>query len=594
MDKQLLLDGMNCSSFEIGREYEYADNESHYTFVFYRSADVPSMFIDTLSDSMKSIHEDNNNEERSDLSVYLPDGSLDSSFSGGSLKGRGNGTRIFGNSYQTKRPYTLKLPAAAEILGMPEASNWVLLANATDETNLRNRIIYEIADEVWPDGGHNSAWVDLYLNGEYSGLYLLSEKAESGENRLDIDLDAGDFLCKIELPRRFEELRNGFFTDCGRAVEVCEPRAMSDTEYNRIISLVNEMEQSLVSGGDLKLKANIDLDSWANRYIIDEISTNIDADSASSYFYYKDGVFYAGPLWDYDLSLGNHFDWEKTDGNPCIFVAKPHNQFSQPGSSYYLSLCDNESFMQRVAELYSQDYMPVLEDLYSGGINELAESIDGALKMDKQRWIANIPYKGESPDDIEKYLAVRSEFLHSAWVDGVKYHSIRVDPAAQNPRFFSVKDGECFDPALLQDYDCLWLDAQTGESYDFSQAVKDDVYIRAQTEAVYYEEENLGDGPNIRETLTVLSIIALLVVFAVLLMVDLRQRRQERKCAKTPAQEISFMHFRSFVKFINKYAYWLAGSILFLLLLLFGLRFYIPGMPGFYIENAYGNEKISI
>ena len=65
------------------------------------------------------------------------------------------------------------------------------------------------------------------------------------------------------------------------------------------------MEEIIFSGEDLRNSTIIDLDSWIRRYLIDEISGNVDSDHASSYFYYTDGLFYAGPVWDYDLAFGN-------------------------------------------------------------------------------------------------------------------------------------------------------------------------------------------------------------------------------------------------------------------------------------------------
>ena len=181
-------------------------------------------------------------------------------------------------------------------------------------------------------------------------------------------------------------------------------------------------------------------------------------------------------------------------------------------------------------------YLPVLKELSSGDITELAKGIEGAWEMDRQRWLANIPYKGERAEDIESFLSARTEFLSSAWVDGVNYHNIRVYPADKAPLFFSVKDGENFDSELLQGYDCLWLDALSGKEYDFSQAVTDDVYLYSEAESApiesdaeeaYTELENPGLG--IREKLTVLSIIAMFAIFATLLTVDIRQQMQERR-----------------------------------------------------------------
>jgi hypothetical protein len=69
-------------------------------------------------------------------------------------------------------------------------------------------------------------YVDLYLNGEYSGLYLLVEKLEVADARLTLDSARGDFLCKFDLEFRRDTLRNPFLTNAGRTVELTYPETL--------------------------------------------------------------------------------------------------------------------------------------------------------------------------------------------------------------------------------------------------------------------------------------------------------------------------------------------------------------------------------
>ncbi len=107
------------------------------------------------------------------------------------VKGRGNTTWAF-----NKKPYAIKLGSKAEVLGMPKHKRWVLLANAIDMSMMRNIVGFEIAKivfnrngvansrgNVWTPRGHS---VELVLNGEHKGNYLLCEQIKIDENRVDI------------------------------------------------------------------------------------------------------------------------------------------------------------------------------------------------------------------------------------------------------------------------------------------------------------------------------------------------------------------------------------------------------------------------
>lgn len=526
---EALSDGMDCSAFEAGEEYRLVTSRYTKTLIFFPSANVPAMFVTTASGGMDYIHRDKNYEESAAVTIYLPDGSVDSGYSMAKLKGRGNSTWLY-----EKKPYALALPELSRPLGMSAGANWVLLANATDGSNLHNKLVFDMVNQVWPVAGQESAWVELYLNGEYAGLYLLCEKVESGENRLDMDSAAGDFLCKIELSERLGQLRNGFTTRSGRAVEICEPRELSDARRERIEALVNELEKTIVSGEDLSLCGNLDLDSWARRYITDEISANVDSDKASAYFYYKDGKFYAGPVWDFDLSFGNNLGGDKRYSNPGIFVARPHEQFSSPGYSWYRSLCENPSFTERVAQIYEQDYLPVLEQLCAGELTALAAGIERASERNYLRWGDMFSPERESADELAGYISARADFLRSAWTDGQVRHNFRADTAEHGVMIFTVKDGETFADGLPEEEGMVWFDAKTGAPYDFAAPVTEDVYIYAQAELEAPVETVTEAAPialTIREKITILSIFAMLAVFAALFAADYRQRWQERRRA---------------------------------------------------------------
>ena len=93
---------------------------------------------------------------------------------------RGNTT-----ANQNKKPWKIKLDKKTELFGFPKSKHWVLLANYFDESNLRNKLAYDFANEIGSKG-MKSTWVECFLNGEWQGLYLLCEQIRIDKNRVEI------------------------------------------------------------------------------------------------------------------------------------------------------------------------------------------------------------------------------------------------------------------------------------------------------------------------------------------------------------------------------------------------------------------------
>ena len=108
--------------------------------------------------------------------------------------------RVRGNWTATldKKPYTFALKNQENLLGMGEGCNWNLLANATDGSYIRNKLARDLAYECINTYEPQGEFVDFYLNGEYQGLYLLTETVEIAENRLSID-EKNSWFVELEL-----------------------------------------------------------------------------------------------------------------------------------------------------------------------------------------------------------------------------------------------------------------------------------------------------------------------------------------------------------------------------------------------------------
>ena len=97
------------------------------------------------------------------------------------IKGRGNSTwKLF-----PKKPYRLKLDKKADLFGLGKSKHWVLLANYIDESGMRNMLAGELAERMGV-GKMDGTWVEVVMNGENLGMYMLCEHVRLAEDRVDV------------------------------------------------------------------------------------------------------------------------------------------------------------------------------------------------------------------------------------------------------------------------------------------------------------------------------------------------------------------------------------------------------------------------
>ena len=484
-----MSNGMSCREFQRNLPYPLKINgEDKANLYFYQSANVATMYIDTESGSMDDIYADQEHREYAALRLYTPSGKLEYIDRNCFLKGRGNSTWD-----AQKKPFLLRLCGEADLLGMGKDADWVLLANNHDESNLHNKLLLDMADRAIEDWTPRCEYVDLYLNGQYNGLYLLAEKVEIGKNRLDLDTGAGDFLCSVDFSLRISKLDHPFYTANDRTVSICEPTVLSVEAKQRIMNLVNRQERILLSQEDLTQSEFVDIDSWIRKYLVDEIAANTDSDLSSSYFYYSDGVFYGGPVWDYDMALGNTIQTHY----PKAFIAKNYLKYSSRFHSvYYAALFSNESFVKRLSEIYEKEFLPVLNDMIDHEIRDTADRIALAARMNQLRWPV---YACDHPeyslweryintgDSILYYLKERTAFLTDVLVNKVPYCTVRFELPTKVCWTVSVPCGSVLkntdvvnEPLYGDIYDKAWHLSGTDTLFDPDTPITEDMVLVAQ------------------------------------------------------------------------------------------------------------------
>lgn len=275
------------------------------------------------------------------------------------IKGRGNSTWWQGGVWN-KWPYQIKFGDKTEVLGMPKDKKWVLLAEISDVSLIRNKIVREIANSGNFDYVPQAEYVELFLNNEHAGTYLIGQKVEESENRVNIG-DNG-YLVEIDTDANgridpedvyFKSSQSNFWSE-NNVFNIKEPELdYGSDKFNTIKNLVDNFEKALFGDNfkdpELGYRAYIDLDSFIDWYIVNEISKNQDAASYSSiYFnYIPGGKIKMGPIWDFDLAFGN-VNYSTAEFSTGFWI--------KSGSPWYKRMFEDDYFTNLVKERYNFFY----------------------------------------------------------------------------------------------------------------------------------------------------------------------------------------------------------------------------------------------
>lgn len=291
------------------------------------------------------------------------------------IKGRGNSTWKF-----DKKPYRLQFNEKVSLFGEPEDRAWVLLANYLDKSFLRNRLAFYLGSLSCLDYTPRSHFVELMLNGRYNGTYELCEKVKVSSDRVNVGKDG--FLIEIDALSAREEDPISFTTEhIDQPISIKEPDVVvGDENYTYIQDFVREAEEVLYSDNFLDpvegWRKYLDLDSFVEWYLINEMGRNNDAWRWSSTFMNlkRGGKLKMGPVWDFDRSFGNATEYENylTEG------------FWLNEMGWYSRLFLDPAFVARVKERYAYFYSHKAEILEM--INDNARYLEYAMVENENKW----------------------------------------------------------------------------------------------------------------------------------------------------------------------------------------------------------------
>ncbi len=265
----------------------------------YPYANLPRVVIET--ENFAGVR-DQETEIPSHLQIYGKD-SPESGVYELTVRGRGNSSFKM-PKYGMKLEFTDKVA----LLGMPRSRDWALIANYGDKTHLRNYMMSRLSEWLGARYTPRMRFVELYLNRNYMGLYLLSETVKVAKNRVNIDENDTTFLVEKEDSKKYDPPY--VITENQYIYHVKSPRNPSGESQELLLNHLDDFERYLKNRaiyGDEGISEWIDITDYLLYYWVQEYSKNEDGNYARSVFFTwkKSEPIHFGPLWDFDLAFGN-------------------------------------------------------------------------------------------------------------------------------------------------------------------------------------------------------------------------------------------------------------------------------------------------
>lgn len=315
------------------------------------------------------------------------------------VKGRGNST--WENS--SKAGYTVKFEKKQDLFGIGADKTWALVGNFSDKSLLRNWLASVLDKNAFDDG---SEWnvthmpVELVINGEYRGQFTLATTVRLGDNRIDVaDIskeikkdrnndgvkDYFDAGFVVEIDNR-EDSSHHFITEiAGMKVSLSDPDLddpadTNDSIFNHIFGVVQNAENVIYSESfsdpETGYASVIDVDSFIDYYLLEELAKDRDGMQMSTFMYYEptDGKLHMTSAWDFDTAFGNYM-WEESVDTEGFEI----------NDRWYARLLEDPAFASAVANRWFEVRSQVLDILN----NELPAQVDAirtSAQMNFMKW----------------------------------------------------------------------------------------------------------------------------------------------------------------------------------------------------------------
>jgi hypothetical protein len=334
-----------------------------------------------------------------------------------------------------------------ELLGLNEEEDWIFYGPYSDKTFLRNVLIYELSNEIG-QYAVKTKFVELQINETYQGTYVLMEKIKRDKNRVNIkklepeDTDPADitggYILKIDKtsgdgsPDAFYTESIGFRSDFGVngnalnyaaygqkrgeetyfLYEYPKDDDITSIQKEYIKGYIDDFENALLGAGTGTYSDYIDVNSFVDFFLLNELSANPDAYRISTFLHKNRGEkLKMGPIWDFNIAFGND---NRSSSEKWIYkynLDYPNDLWLVP--FWWEKLMADPQFKAAIktrwnelkGSTFSQNNIESKMNQHIAFLNEA-----GSIDRNYQRWeVLGVPlsfnsYVGETYDDEVNYV----------------------------------------------------------------------------------------------------------------------------------------------------------------------------------------------
>lgn len=423
---------------------------------------INTIAIQLENGGLDYIHESQENYLAGSMRIYSGSGIL--RYEGGleRFKGRGNNSW-----YCPKKGYGITLNRTADLLNLGQARGFVLIPTYRDASLLNFKIAYDLSKEVGTQYAHSADYVELYVNNEYLGVYLLTEQNEINKDRYDlVDLEeltqamngewlweypfanefgmdlgrevetkayyliennpinvTGGYLLELDQDDKVGKSPSRFRTNEGTPIGIRNPAYASKEQVYYISEHFQDFEEALYAEDGYNSKGKyyldyIDLDSFAKTWLMNELT--MDTSILSSQFIWKDsdsvgdGKFHAGCVWDMEHSF--------VEQNRTVDYLK--------SQGFWGNLYNHPEFREKVYYVWLEKYIPAIKKLYDEKslykayeinaidtyVDYISVAADNNFERWSESWIEDVDERGlesweEEIDYVKRFIAERSAYM---------------------------------------------------------------------------------------------------------------------------------------------------------------------------------------
>ncbi len=349
----------------------------------------------------------------------------------GRIKGRGNTSW----TKSKQKPYSITLNEKASWCDIPETRKYALITTSLDSSLMRNYIMYKSA--VGLDGIAYTVkceMINVYINNSSFGVYTLCERVAAEKNKIDIEEATpqninGGYVIEKNISDKIDFETEAWF-ECPYQANVNEDyftcKDPDEKEVNAemrgyLEGLMQKLHDAVMGTSGEDYTKYIDVDSWIDFAIMQEIAKNVDGNFKTSCFLVKpenSEILEMTALWDFDYAFGNlnsNNAGEHNDRVDCPNADTAEGfMIINSSNPWYKALYEKPEFKAKLCEVYAEYKDTVIKDL-TDYLYEGSAYIESTISKDK-KWVDSADV-AKSVQNLKSWIENRIEWLDSQWLE---------------------------------------------------------------------------------------------------------------------------------------------------------------------------------